>query len=284
MHANFALVKRASYAFGLVRTFDSVEVRTRLADACELLSRALGVVVFPQMSVSYRELAESLDRGALGFAWMPPILAIELEDRKRIVPVALPVRRGSTSFHAAILGRRGVVRTLDDLRGKRAVWVDRESAAGYQVPRMHLVSSGFDVRTLFASETFVHSHSAVIDAMVAGRADVGASFCIIDPGTQRVIQASWTARDGTAAKAVDVVALVGPIPNDAIVAAADVPEELRAKLLAALTSGDPKLRAALDIVLRADGYRAASSAHFEPLRRTIANAKERGDAPSSSRR
>jgi phosphonate transport system substrate-binding protein len=267
-----------------VRTFDSAEVRARLGDACELLSRALGVVVFPQLSVSYRELAESLDRGALGFAWMPPILAIELEERKRIVPVALPVRRGSTSFHAAILGRRGVVKTLDDLRGKRAVWVDRESAAGYAVPRMHLVSSGFDVRTLFASETFVHSHSAVIDALVAGRADVGASFCGIDPASQRVIHASWTARDGTAAKAVDAVAFIGPIPNDAIVAAADVPEDLRSALLATLTAPDPKLRTALDAVLRADGYRAASSAHYEPLRRMIAAAKERGDSPISSRR
>lgn len=259
-------------------------MRARLAEVCEHLTRALGVVVFPHVSVAYRELGDLLDRGQLGFAWLPPLLAIELEDRKQVIPLALPVRRGTTSYHSAIIARRGEMRSLDDLHGRRVAWVDRSSAAGYVVPRMHLVGAGFDLRSLFASEVFVHTHDGVIDALLGGRADVGAVFCSVDPRTQRVLQGGWTAPDGTAQKPVDVVALAGPIPNDGVFAASTVPEDLRNKLLEILLAPDPPLRESLDAVLRAETFRAASTVHYDPLRRMIKTAADRSNAPPSSRR
>lgn len=275
---------RTSYAFGIVRSLESSSTRAKLGEICDALSQALGVVVFPHVSVAYRELADLIDRGQLGFAWVPPLLAIDREDRKLIVPVALPVRRGTTSYYAAIIARRGTLRTLDDLHGVRMAWVDKSSAAGYVVPRMHLVGAGFDVQTLFASESFAHTHDGVVDAVVSGRADAGAAFCTIDPRTQRVLQAGWTAADGTAQKPVDVLALAGPIPNDGVFAASSVPEELRNKLLEILLAPDPGLREALDAVLRAETFRAATSAHYDPLRRLMKSAQDRVNAPPSSRR
>ncbi len=277
-------ISRASFGFGIVRAVDAASARAKLTEACEQLSRALGVVVFPHQAVSYRDLADGIERGTLGFAWLPPMLAIELEDRRQIEPVALPVRRGTTSYHSAIVARRGSAKTLDDLRGKRMAWVDKASAGGYVVPRMHLVGAGFDVRNLFASEMFVGTHDAVVDTLLAGRADVGATFCTVDPRSHRVVQAGWTAADGTAHKPVDVVALAGPIPNDAIFAHVSVGLDLRAKLLSVLTSPDAKAREAIDAVLRAEAFRPATSAHYEPLRRMIATATRRGAAPPSSRR
>ena len=272
---------RGSYAFGIVRTFESAHTRQKLTDACEQLSRVLGAVVFPQIAVGYRELADSLERGQIAFAWLPPLLAIELEDRRHVLPVALPVRRGTTSYHAAIIARRGTAKSLDDLRGKRAAWVDKSSAAGYVLPRMHLAGAGFDVNALFAAEMFVHTHDAVIDAVLSGRADIGATFCTVDPRSNRVLQAGWTAPDGTAQKPVEVIALAGPIPNDGVFAETNVPDDVRKKLLEALLAPDAKLRDTLDAVFRAETFRPATSAHYEPLRRMIKHAK---DAPASSRR
>ncbi len=275
---------RTSYGFGIVRSLDSSAARAKLADVCDHLSRALGAIVFPQQSLSYRELAEGLERGTLGFAWLPPLLAIDLEDRKHVVPVALPVRRGTTSYHSALITRRGGPKTLDEIRGKRIAWVDRESAAGFVIPRMHLIGAGFDVRSLFGAESFVHSHEAVVEAVLSGRADLGATFCTLDPVTNRVLQAGWTARDGTAPKPVETIALAGPIPNDVIVAGTAVPVDIRARFLGALTSMDAKTRALFDGVLRAEAFRPASTTHFEPLRRMMLHAKDRADLPPSSRR
>jgi phosphate/phosphite/phosphonate ABC transporter binding protein len=275
---------RASYAFGIVRSLESSSTRAKLGEVCDHLSRALGVVVFPHVSVAYRELADLLDRGQLGFAWIPPLLALELEDRKHVIPVALPVRRGTTHYHAAIITRRGALKTLDDLHGARVAWVDRSSAAGYVVPRMHLVGAGFDVQTLFSSELFLHTHDAVVDAVLSGRADAGATFCTVDPRNNRVLQAGWTAPDGTAQKPVEVLALAGPIPNDGVFAATSVPAELRNKLLEIFLAPDAALREALDAVLRAETFRAATAIHYDPLRRLIKAAQERSNAPPSSRR
>ncbi|MBI2395539.1 MAG: phosphate/phosphite/phosphonate ABC transporter substrate-binding protein [Deltaproteobacteria bacterium] len=277
-------VSRTSFGFGIVPSFDSTAARSRFTEACELLSRQLGVVIYPHQALNYRDLAEGIERGTLGLAWLPPMLAIELEDRRQVEPIALPVRRGTTSFQSAIIAHRGAAKSLDDLRGKRVAWVDRSSAAGYVVPRMHLVGAGFDVRTLFSSESFAGTHDRVVDMVVSGRADVGATFCTMDPRTLRVLQAGWTAPDGTSPKPVDVVALTAPIPNDAIFAHVSVPTDVRAKLISVLLSPDAKLRDAIDFVLRAEAFRPATSAHFEPLRRMIAAATSRGEAPPSSRR
>ena len=99
-----------------------------------------------------------------------------------------------------------------------------------------------------------------------------------------MIHIKWTAPDGTSQKPVDVIALAGPIPNDALFAHVSVEVDLRAKLLNVLMSPDPKLRMSLDALLRAESFRPATSAHFEPLRRMIATATARGEAPPSSRR
>lgn len=275
---------RTAYGFGIVRTIGATTARQRLAEICDALSRALSVVVFPQQTTSYRELADALDRGTLGLAWLPPLLAIELEERRGVTPLALPVRRGNTSYHAALIARRGEAKGLDDLRGKRVAWVDRESAAGYVVPRMHLVGAGFDVQALFSGEVFVNGHDAVIDAVLSGRVDVGATFCTVDPRTQRIAQAGWTAADGTSIKPVEVVALMGPIPNDVLVAASSVPPELAARITELVTALDSPVRAQFEALLRAEGFRPATRAHFDPLRRMLDAARARADAPPSSRR
>src|SRR5206468_2425304 len=100
---------------------------------------------------------------------------IELEDEGVASVLAIPARRGMTTYHAAFIVRRGGPKTLVELRGRRAAWVQRDSAAGYLVPRMHLAAQGFDVLRFFSRELFVHAHSGVIDAVVSGDADVGAT-------------------------------------------------------------------------------------------------------------
>ncbi len=57
---------RGAYGFGIARSLDVSASRTRLSEACEIASRATGVVFFPHHALTYRELAESIVRGDLG--------------------------------------------------------------------------------------------------------------------------------------------------------------------------------------------------------------------------
>ena len=160
--------------------------QSRLKELCVIASEATGVSFTPLPRAVVPELAEEIRHGEVGIAWMPPIPAIELEEDGAATPLALPWRHESASYYSALVTREGRAKGVAELQGMRVAWVDKESAAGYLVPRMHLASLGLDARTFFAHETFAHSHLGVIDAVVSGAADVGATFCTLEPGTKRV--------------------------------------------------------------------------------------------------
>ena len=64
------------------------------------------------------------------------------------------------------------------------------SASGYVVPRVGLAAVGVDPRVAFAEERFWHSHEAVVRAVVAGRADFGATYAGVGPGGE-ITRGSW---------------------------------------------------------------------------------------------
>jgi phosphonate transport system substrate-binding protein len=250
--------------------------QTRLKELCAIASDATGVSVLPHHAASYKELAAGIREGEVGIAWMPPIPAIELEEDAAATALALPWRQESSSYYSALVTREGRGRALADLQGMRAAWVDRESAAGYLVPRMHLASLGFDVRNFFAQETFAHSHLGVVDAVVSGAADIGATFCTLDQGSKRVMTAGWTAADGSRIRDVEVIATLGPIPNDAMVASTRVPASVRSSLTRWLLAPDERTQELLAELFQVRSFRVASGAHFDSLRHLVRAARSRG--------
>jgi phosphonate transport system substrate-binding protein len=274
--------RRHAYGFGTVRSIEGESSRDATLLA-ETLSSMTSTVFFAYKAFSYRELGDGIASGDLGFAWMPPVPAIDLLDEGVATLLALPIRCGEITYNAALIVARGGPTSIEELRGKRAAWVDRESTSGYLVPREHIISLGFDPRSHFSEELFLHGHDNVVDAVVSGRAGVGATFCSIDPVTKEIAQAGWTDANGNNAKAVDILAMTSPIPNDVLVMSRQVPEALGARVLECLMdAAEPQ--SVFARLLRADGFRAAPSEHFEPLRTMLQAARARGDAPASLRR
>ncbi len=274
---------RETWGFGIARSHAVTAIQQRFGELCEILSRKVGCHFYPHHAVSYRDLIEATDRGDLGLAWMPPIGAIELSERGKLAPLVIPSRGGCTSFHSALIVRRGGPKSITELKGYRAAWVEKESAAGYVVPRMHLATKGIDPNHYFSQELVLHSHFAVVDAVVSGRVDVGATFCSLDPITKRVITAGWTAPDGTNLRPVDVLATFGPIPNDAVAAATKLPADVRARVTRFFLELESRERALLNDLVHATTFRVCAPAHFEPLRHIIRAARARGyNEPAST--
>src|SRR5436190_1648006 len=69
-----------------------------------------------------------------------------------------------------------------------------------------------------------------VEAVVAGRADVGATYCNFEPGSKNLSNAAWTDFDGNNARAIDMLSSTGAIPNDAIVGTSKLPMPLRASV------------------------------------------------------
>lgn len=264
------------WGFGIVRSNDWSDGRTRLGELCALASAAAGVRFEPVLTTSYDELASAIREGEVGLAWLPPIPTIELEARNAASVLAIPARRGATTYHSAFIVRRGGPKTLAELRGRRAAWVQRDSAAGYLVPRMYLAAQGFDFLRFFSRELFVHSHSGVIDAVVAGDADVGATFCDVDAATGKVVRSAWQDSQGNSIRPVEAIATMGPIPNDALVASSEVPAGARSALTRWLLTLDGRAKEIFEGLLGSGDFRVPATNHYDMLRHALRAAHARG--------
>lgn len=263
--------------FGYAAHGASTAMRERVAQ----LSLALGKLAHAELAVleaeSYEELAHAVVRGDVDLAWLPPLAFIALERRKAAEALVSAQRGGDTAFYSAIIvARDSSLQDADDLAGARAAWVDRYSASGYVVPRAGLASLGVDPRVAFAEERFWHSHEAVVRAVVAGRADFGATYAGFDASGE-LTRGAWMDVRG-ADEAVRVLMRFGPIPGDVVAARTAMPQARRKAIARALCelSNKPEHRLLLNDVLGVDELRPWASAGYDALRQLAEDASTRG--------
>jgi phosphonate transport system substrate-binding protein len=279
--------------FGILPANELADARTLLAALCQNMAAATGLPFAPRIATGFGGLAAGLENGDLALAWLPPLPTIDLDSRAIASVLAIPARRGATSYHAAFIVRRGGPKTLEALKGRRAAWVHRDSAAGYLIPRLHLAAKGFEVLRYFSRELFVNTHAAVVEAVVQGEADVGATFCNVDPASGNVVRGAWLDGEGEPIRPIDAITTIGPIPNDALVASAHLPAADRSALTRWLLSlqgaQEPEKVHALELferLLGATDFRVAATDHYEELRHAVRAARARGydTLPPDSRR
>jgi ABC-type phosphate/phosphonate transport system substrate-binding protein len=112
-------------------------------------------------------------------------------------------------------------------------WVAKSSASGYFVPRLTLAARGIRPDEYFAEESFLHSHGAVVKAVLTGAADAGGTYAVFEEAnpTKRLLRSGFgdTHPDLNAR----VLMSAGPIPADVVVARSDVGAVLRAEVMRA---------------------------------------------------
>jgi phosphonate transport system substrate-binding protein len=272
---------RQPHRFGLVRTLEPRRTQG-IAALAEALGRALGEPVVPWGAAGYRELGAAFSRGELSFAWMPPLIALDLFEQGAIGVLAIPERGGSTTYNSALLGRASSTVPLEELEHGAAAWVDPESTAGYLVPRINLAARGLDLRKLVARESFVRTHDAVVDAIASGRADFGATYCLRRHGAKEPERGPWIGRPGVEEK-IRVLDVSPPIPNDALVGASHLDTRLRTRLLGFVLSPPHGVNAMSRDLLDCETFRVGTSAHYDELRRLTKRAGPMSSAPPSGR-
>lgn len=240
-------------------------MRGRLSSFAAALGAATQLRTVPVAVPDYPALLDAMRTADVDVAWLPPVLALRTVSAGRALPIALPVRRGVSSFHTALFTEVGSpIQRATDLQAARVAWVDRNSASGYLVIRAALRAQGLELERAFAEERFVGSHDAVVRAVLHGNADVGATYLHHDARAGGVWRAGW----GDAA--AHIVARVGPIPADVIAAGIHVPVAIIRSVQRALVSGTHgELSVAAGVLLEAEGFEAADSHHLEPLEQLL---------------
>jgi phosphonate transport system substrate-binding protein len=276
--SNPPLPDQRRLVFGFAPSVEGDRTRQALVDVCRVLGDAVGLDVAPMRVSSYGALERAILEGRASFGWFPPVILARLELSGRVVPIAQCVRGGAASYHACLFTKQGSpIEKLEDVRGVRAVWVDRSSAAGYVFPRLLLAAHGVDPTSAFVHESFAQSHAEVVRTVVEGGADIGATFATIQ-ADGKIVRGGWTDPDGSNAKPIKVLSTFGPIPNDAMGASTALDGAVRDALAKAAIDATrtPSLKAALRHLFGAEALAPVAEDTYAEMRGLVAKALKTG--------
>jgi ABC-type phosphate/phosphonate transport system substrate-binding protein len=196
-------------------------------------------------SVPAALLPQVLDGSRDAIAWAPPLVAHQIVRQNLGWPLA--VASTGADYAATLVGRPSV-ESLADIARRRAGWVSKVSATGYQIPRLYLESFGLDLSSLFASERFYGSHETLAQGLLSGEVDVAATH------SGRLMEVLRGSR-------ARILTSIGPIPADMLIASMGLGADLREAIAFALISTtlgpvtfEPPRRRHLDVfdLLRTD--------------------------------
>jgi phosphonate transport system substrate-binding protein len=263
--------------FGYVAPHVQTTARLQMAEFWIEVGSAAQVEIMVSEAKSYEELSNRLVAGEVDIAWLPPIPLVALERRKAAVPLVSHHRDGSRDFHCVLVTRYdSPIKSIKDLKGRRAAWVDPFSASGYVLPRIELFARGVDPRTTFFAEKFHHSHNAAVRAVLHCKADFAGTWAGLD-ANGKVVRSPWDEMD-RADEALKVIAELGAIPSDTIAARPNLPFAAREKIRTALfrLSADARHHFRIRDLFGVDEFRPWSTLGYEELRRAAMMASETG--------
>jgi phosphate/phosphite/phosphonate ABC transporter binding protein len=262
-----------SLSLGVVLASGAEDLEPKLATLLRRLSKHAGVDIEPKVATSYEQLARDVEKARVDAAWLPPIVRVRLGDS--VVALGSILRDGRITYETALIVRKdSKAKTIANLRGSRAGWVDRWSAAGFVLPRVNLALVGIDPRTFFRTETFHGSHRAVVEALRDGACDVAGTYAQAD-AKGKVKRGSWTEIDGAE---VRVIATFGAIPPDVVAARANLAETQQMALRNAFraTSSDAEGKRLLGAVFGGETFVEDVAKSYESLARALDMATARG--------
>lgn len=247
----------------------------------------LGQPIEVRVAADYAEIQRALATHSVEMAWAPSAVLAQLDS---VGTILRSVRGGAAHYHSALVTRAdGSVSSvsLASLKGRRAVWVDRYSAGGYLMAIGHLRGLGIEPGLTFREQAFLGSHSAVIEAVLSGDADLTA----LSTPTRDLAKAraSLHIYGPTAMARLQILGISEPAPTDALVITKRVPPALAERLVAKLAPRDGKSRAPSLLLGAMNVERLELSTHDDyRAARTLFSATLIGfgpdePAPSSSR-
>jgi phosphate/phosphite/phosphonate ABC transporter binding protein len=244
----------------------------KMAEFARCLGRLAKVELTPRAFATYDDLTQAMFRGEIDLEWLPPIPFLALADRRSIAVLA-SVRKAP--YRSAILVAAGSpLRRPESLVGARAAWVDRHSASGFVLPRIKLARAGLDPGTAFAAEKFHGSHEAVVQAVVSGEADFGATWAQATP--PRNVTGPWSSTVLEAG--VRVLSVSGSIPPDVIAARADLAPTARKAIVASLKTiyDEKQARWLVRDVFGTEAFYRPDLEVYASLKEAVAEAYEAG--------
>jgi len=159
----------------------------------EFLSQRIGQPVELSMLSRYGNIVERIAGKEIDAAFLGSFTGALASAQLGMEPVARPINLdGSSTYWGYLFVRRDSgIETVEQMRGRRLALVERATTAGYIFPVAHFRGQGVeDLGEFFGEVQFWGSHDASINAVLDGRADIGAAkntiWELVDSETSRL--------------------------------------------------------------------------------------------------
>lgn len=259
-----ASFKKSNELIFAVNPFTSPDkIRESYMPILSLVAKQIGYKARTIIVNDYEALGQSLKNGTADVGWFSPAAYVSAKKEMNITPLVTPKLNNATSYTGYIIARKGSgITRLDDLQGKSFAFVDKKSASGYVYPRAALLDEGKNPDTFFGSTSFLGSHNKVIDAVINGEVQAGATY-------SDAFEEAGARADAN----LDIIYMTDPIPKDAIAARPNLPQDVIRALTDAFENIMNSSSQCADAMNKAhiDGFVAAEDANYDVVRKAIAH-------------
>ena len=150
-------------------------LQAMFAPLTEYLTRETGEKVTLVVPKNFQDIQDAVQAGKVDIGFVNPLIYVQVKHAVDIEPLALSSEvKSGTRLRGIIIVRKdtGVTR-LQDLKGKKFMFVDQDSPAGHIFQKLLLSRAGFDVDKDVIMLPFAHNHEGVVTAVFNRTADAG---------------------------------------------------------------------------------------------------------------
>ncbi len=254
-------VATAEIRMGTVPRLSAAELQQMFAPLAEYLSKETGEKVSIVVPKDFPAFKEAVKAGQMDIGFANPLIYVEAKQTANIEPLALSseVKSGTRLRGIIIVRKDSSITALPDLKGKKFVFMDKDSPAGYLFQILLLSRAGFDAKTDIHLLPFAKRHDKVIAAVLDRSADAGG---IREDELEKV-------KDKIDISQIRIVGYTDYFPNWPFFATEKLKPETAAKVKAALLKlkpNDPKNEPILGPA-RLTGFIPVSDKEYDDLRK-----------------
>jgi phosphonate transport system substrate-binding protein len=250
----------AEIKFGILPRLSAVELTTMYTPLAEYLSKEVGekvTLVIPKDFDAYKTMVEN---GQVDLGFSNSIVYVQLKKTVNIDIMAVSAeKKAGTKFRGIIITRNDSgIEKVQDLKGKKLIFVDKDSAAGYIFQMLMLTKAGIDVNKDFTMLPFAKKHDNVTMAVFNKAADAGG---IREDDLDKM-------KDKVDLSQIKIVGYTDYFPNWPVYATPKLNKAASAKVKAALLNlkpGDPAAEKILEAA-KLSGFAPITDKDYDLLR------------------
>lgn len=165
----------AEIKLGILPRLSAMELYSMFNPLAEYLTKETGEKVSIMIPKDFDAFKAAVKTGQVDIGFANSLIYVQLKKDMDLEPLALSAEpKAGTRFRGIIIARKDSgIEKIQDLKGRKLVFVEKDSAAGYIFQMLLLKKAGLDVQNDFTTLPFAKKHDNVTMAVFNKAADAG---------------------------------------------------------------------------------------------------------------